>query len=319
MTRLMCSKRREEVESAKSELFRVGIRSEVRSNPVAAALRVSRFELWVENESDFLKASKLCSKMGRGGRNGNGTAFQGESGETYIDIDELPAPESSGNGHSDTEVAADDAPGGALEEASLLLEQEIEKLLERENELETQCSKLQARVDELTESLSQAGESAEKQASDFAETRSSLEGEIANRKRAQERLERELRELQARVKSSEEAASEKQRKLDLATGQLQGQVAAVVELRKEIVAREQEWEEARKLTSKARAELEVERGARVVAEEKAVQLALSHKALERQLAEQKDMQQQMRAYVASLNTLRTKLQAKKTGTRVIAG
>src|SRR5512133_234482 len=63
MARLMCSKDRAEVELVKKHLFKAGIPSEIRSNPLAAALRVTRLELWVQDERDYFRASQLYSGM----------------------------------------------------------------------------------------------------------------------------------------------------------------------------------------------------------------------------------------------------------------
>jgi hypothetical protein len=89
----------------------------------------------------------------------------------------------------------------------------------------------------------------------------------------------------------------------------------VVELRKEIVSREHEWDENKRLASKAHAELVVERQSRVAAEEKTTKLGLAQERLEKQLAEQMDLQVQLRASIGSLNSLRSRLQAKKTSVR----
>ncbi len=57
------SKHRDEVGAVKSELFKAGIRSEIRTDPVAEALNVLRLEVWVENESDYLMASKIYDRL----------------------------------------------------------------------------------------------------------------------------------------------------------------------------------------------------------------------------------------------------------------
>ena len=67
MTRLMCSTQHAEVGAVKRELFRAGIRSEIRST---GALNLTRLELWVENDNEFFEAQKHYANMQA--RAGNG-------------------------------------------------------------------------------------------------------------------------------------------------------------------------------------------------------------------------------------------------------
>jgi len=318
MTRLMCSTQQEEVGAVKSELFRAGIRSEIRSNPVAAALNITRLELWVENDNDYFAAQKFYASMQARAGNGHEPAATEVPSETSIDVEDLPAPATRAvsRGVADLDgKSKSQRPGGELEQASLLLEKEIEEVLEREDALTETCAALRSEVESLSRSLSESQAAAEKKAAEFALLRSSLEHELAERTRSEDQLKGEVRELQSRLKSVEATLLERQKKLETTLEQLQTRQAMVVELRKEIVSRGQEWDEDKQLVSKARAELAVERQSRIAAEENAAKSAQARERLEGQLEEQKDLQAQLRTSIGSLNLLRGRLQAKKTSIR----
>lgn len=319
MTRLMCSTQQEEIGAVKRELFRAGIRSEIRENPLAAALNITRLELWVENDKDYFAAQKFYAGMQARAGNGHEPADGEES--TGASINPEVALSSSrwavsrgaagrdGNGKSQL-------PGGELEQVSLLLEKEIEEILEREDALSEDCSTLRGEVENLSRSLSESQAAAEKKAVEFAALKISLEREVAEHARSEDQLKGEVRELQSLLKSAEGTLVERQRRLETTLEQLQTQQAKVVELRKEIVSREQEWDEHKRLVSKTHAELAVERQSRIVAEEKAAKSAQAQEHMEKQLTEQKDMQGQLQASIGSLNLLRDRLQAKKSSVRV---
>jgi len=314
----MCSERREEVAAVKSELFKAGIRSEIRENPVTAALQIQRLELWVQNERDYLAARKVYSRIQSGGRASPEPVVVEEAAEISTDTDDPPALSA---GASRARAAVLDTrdksprPGGEVEEASLLLEKEIEEMLQREDALAETCATLRSEVEKLSRSLSESQAAAGKQAAEFAAARTSLERDLAERTRSAERLEGDTRELQARLKSSEESLSEKQRKLETALQQLQTQQAVAAQLRKDILSRDQERDAANRLLSRAQAELDLEKQNRMAAEEKASKAARAQERLEKQLAEQKDMQAQLRASIGSMNSLRDKLQAKRNSLR----
>ncbi|HEY5909027.1 MAG TPA: hypothetical protein VJA21_00330 [Verrucomicrobiae bacterium] len=328
MTRLMCSKNRTEVESVKKELFRAGIRSEIRSNPLADALRVTRLELWVEDERDLFSASKLYAEMqarASVSTTGRAGASRNEDPKVFF---EVPAPDDQPDHrqrrHPDGSHSRNGGgdQGGELEQASSLLEKEIDNLLERESKLAEMCASLRSQNRELNEALALARSEAarekesrvaadKEQAAEVLGLRSNLEHEKAEHARAAEQLERERLEARQQLKSRDEALTEARNKLETKLQQVEAQQTAVVELRKELVARELESKEHEKLLAKAHAEGAAEREARIAAEERAQQTAAAQKALEKQLAAQKDLQHQVEACAASLNSLRSRLQAKR--------
>lgn len=319
MTRLMCSTQQEEVGAVKRELFRAGIRSEIRENPLTAALNITRLELWVENDKDYFAAQKFYANMQARAVNGHEPAAEEEPAGASINPE--VAPDSSKWAVSRGAAGRDgncksQLPGGELEQVSLLLEREIEEILQREDALAETCSTLRGEVENLSRSLSESQAAAEKHAAEFAALKISLEREVAEHARSEDQLKGEVRELQSLLKSAEGTLVERQRRLEATLEQLQTQQAKVVELRKEIVSREQEWDEHKRLVSKTRAELAVERQSRIVAEENAAKSAQAQERMEQQLAEQKDLQGQLQSSIGSLNSLRDRLQAKKTSVRV---
>jgi hypothetical protein len=62
MVTLMCSTNRQEVETLKTTLFRAGIGSEIRTNPLAFAMGINRLEV-VVHERDLLRASKVRQQL----------------------------------------------------------------------------------------------------------------------------------------------------------------------------------------------------------------------------------------------------------------
>ncbi len=314
----MCSTQKEEIGAVKRELFRAGIRSEIRTNPLAAALNITRLELWVENDNDYFAAQKFYATMQARSGNGHEPGDKEDSSRPSIGAEELPVPSTLAVNRGVADVnGKNKSPhsGGELEQVSLLLEKEIEEILEREDALSQTCTTLRSEVGSLTRSLSESQAAAEKKAAALAAVRVSLERESVEHTRSEAEHKGEVRELQSRLKSVEETLSERKKKLDVTLEQLQTQQSKVVELRKEIVSHEQEWDESKRLVSKVRAELAVEKQSRVVAEEKAAKLAQALEVLERQLTEQRDLQEQLQASIGSLNSLRGRLQAKKTSVR----
>jgi hypothetical protein len=318
MTRLMCSTRQEEVAAVKSELFKAGIRSEIRKNPVTAALNIKRLEVWVENEKDLFAAQECYARMQARAGNGHEPAATAAPTKTAIDVENPPAASTwavSWGGADPDGKNSGRRTGGELEQASLLLEKEIEEILKREDTLSEACAALRSETENLSQSLSESQAAAVKKAAEFAALRNSLERELAEHTRSEDQLKGEVRELQSRLKSADATLLERHRKLESTLQQLQTQQSMVVELRKEIVSREQAWDEHKGLVSKAHAELAVEQQARLAAEEKLAKSALAQERLEKQLANHKDLQDQLRASLGSLNSLRGRLQAKKTSVR----
>ena len=314
----MCSTQRDEVGAVKSELFKVGIRSEIRTNPVAAALSITRLELWVEHDQDYLAAQKLYARMQARAGKGDAPAITEDPAETLLDVEDGPAPSTRvvSRAEADSEGKSTvHRPNGELEQARLLLEQEIEEVLEREDALSESCRALQGEVKSLSQSLSDSQALSETKAAEQATLRSSLEQKLAERTRSEDQLKGEVGELQSRLSSAEETLLESQKRLGKALEQLQTQQAKVVELRKELESREQEFDDNTRVVSNAQAELAAERQSRITAEENSAKLSRAFEHLENQLTEQKELQEQMRASIGSLNSLRGKLQAKKTSVR----
>jgi hypothetical protein len=121
-------------------------------------------------------------------------------------------------------------------------------------------------------------------------------------------MEHERHEWQRQLKSRDESLEVSQKQLDAKSQLLQTHQAAIVELRDTIVASEKQWEES---LSGARGEAAMQRQARLAAEERAKAAAEAQKSLEKQLLEQKDLEQRMQAHIASMGSLRSKLQAKR--------
>ena len=314
MKRLMCSERREEVAAVKMELFKEGIRSEIRENPLTAALNIQRLELWVENERDHLVARRVFSRMQARARNGQEPADAEVPIEISIDVEPppaLPAGAAVGRGADRDAQDKSQQPGGELEEASSLLEKEIDEVLKRQDALAETCGTLRREVENLSRSLSESQAAAERKAAEFATLRNALERELAERRRSEEQLKGEARELQSRLKSGEQSLLEKQQRLEAALQQLQTQQAAAAQLQRELASREQEWDATNRLVSKVQADLAVERGSRMAAEEKAAKSAQAQERLEKQMAEQKHLEAQLRASIRSMNSLRDRLQAKR--------
>jgi hypothetical protein len=318
MTRLMCSKNRSEVESVKRELFRAGIRAQLRSNTLADAMRVNRIELWVEDERDFLKASKVYSAWqdNAGAAPADGAAPP----DDFIEMDSQENARERRSGMS-PDAGSDNAGDGQdeLQEASSLLAKEIEEVLRRENDLAETCASLNTKVQHLSEELTEAQARAaqEKEIRAALEQKQAAEMKAVERQKkelaeAAERLEQERLDLQQQMQSRDEALKKVQRTLETKLQQLQSTQASVVELRKEIVAREQQSQEQEKLLAKARADCVAERDARLAAEKRAERAIAAMQSLETQLAEQKALQQKLEACVAGLHSLRSKLQAKRT-------
>lgn len=224
MTRLMCSSDRTEVEWVKQQLFRAGIRSQIRNNPVAQALRVARLELWVQDDCDFLKASQLYASV-KPQAPDTVTAQVYHSGadeprQPILDVEEV---------RNEVTPAGEPARGrrqrrdGELKEATRLLEKEIDDLLARETELAEKCRALETKVEELALALAQcqtelAGEIATCAAAEKAVA------EVTGSRRA---LEAELSELGLRLKAREEAVLRAEAKAEALEQQLRSYVGSL--------------------------------------------------------------------------------------------
>ncbi len=283
----MCTQDRREVEFLKRELFRAGIRTEVRTNPVAAALGVSRLELWLPNDNDYADASRQCTvirnhvaehglpKVLNGDGEPDEDLFENERPvitTSVVDVEPLPP---AGSDEVKTKKKRE-RRASELEQARALLEQEVEEVLARETELAAKCASLHDRVKHLSDSLEESKAkhaeeargraAAEKKAAEISDLKAALEKEMAERRSLEEKLQRETR--------------------------------------------------------RAEEELSREKTARIAAEENAAKLTAARDSLAQQLAEntrqhqelQSELdqeQEQLQAYLGSLNSLRSKLQAKK--------
>jgi len=330
MTRLMCSKDREEVEALKRKLFRAGIRSEIRSNPIASGLGITRLEVFID-ERDFLRASKVRQELGTvvsadnaagrpgtAGRN-NGFVKGGES-EAVTEAEVLPFPsfesaqvESLGRGA--TTVGTE--PETEFAQATALLEKEVEELLARETKLIDRCSSLEEEAKTLKESLTQTRTDLAREVSD----RASMGQKLAEACEARASLEKEMEKLQTRFKASDQALEASQAKLESQTRELGERQARIASLEKDAFTRDAQLEKNKVSLTEARAEMEQEKDLRLAAEQKSTDLEAALKSLECQvtqhaqrheqlLSERKNEHDKMRACVGMVNDLRSRVRAK---------
>ncbi len=327
----MCSRDRAEVEAVKNELLKAGIVAEARNNPVAEALDISGVELWVHNERDFYNASRLYAEM----QNHTSWKRRFAAGQAPA---KAPEP---GNGANKSEARPVETGGREvnpvcsrpdgelrgrdLDLASSVLEQEIDRMLDREAHLMAQGEALRAELKELGQTLAQeeaafTRESERRAAAEKELTEKvsglqrALERERADRAQAEEQFGRERHGWQHQLKSREDAMKEAQKKLDAQSQLLQVQLAEMAGLRETIADLERQRDADEKALSSARAEAAMEQELRLAAEERAEAAIVAHTALERRLHEQEALEQRMQVHVASMNSLCNKLQARRAGT-----
>lgn len=334
MTRLMCSKERQEVEAVKSELFRAGIRSEIRANPVANALGITRLEVFV-HERDLVRAAKVRQGFqspndvddapnGFGvGRKINGT-LDPDGADLDIEAEELPSVTVEAEGQEEqSAVSAVGASGaeGEFAQATALLEKEIEEMLVRETKLVDHCTALEEKVKALEASLA-------KSKTDFAEaasSRSKVEQQLAQASEARGSLEKEIRTLELSLKASREALETTEDRLESQTREVKTHQGRLSELKKEIASRDSQLERLAESLAQARAGIDEEKALRLAAEQKSSENAAVRKSLEQRLAQfeqlqgqlesrRRDEQQQMKAYLGTVNQLRNRLKAKLEST-----
>lgn len=300
MTRLMCSRDREQVEFVKRELSRVGIQTEIRSNPLAAALRVSRLELWVPDDRDFKMASQLYAQLEARFGEGAGNARLDIDAAVEVIVDEPPPPRRAARVNDSTprlvnaEPTASPPPNNThpandLEQAGVLLEQEIEALLARESELEQKVEGLQGKVKALTDSLNHS----QSQAAREVNAREAVEKKAALLAESQAGLQRDVRDLQNQLRTKEQSLSAAKADLQSSQQESRAQQAKMAELSTEL--------------AKAQNQIVAERQGRTAAEERAGKLASEIKTLEQKIEEQARLQQQLQSYAGNLNSLRNKL------------
>lgn len=304
--RLMSSQNQDEVESLQKELLKAGIASETRCHPMAETLGVNGVELWVQNERDFFDASKLYARMQERGAGKPKVAAghsKGEAAERYMgaakgepglyrptnwDVNSLDARQPSEPRREE------------LKHASSLLEKGLEQMFLRESELAGQCASLRSKMEELTGALAQAqGELARERDSRLV-TESNQTEQISGLVKT---LERERQDWQQQLKRRDESLKTAQEKLESMTRLLQAQQAAAVGLREEIMSLELRRDESEAAFSNIQAEALAEREARIAAEAQAQKAILDQQNLERQLAGQKELVQQIHAQLAGLGSL----------------
>jgi len=309
----MCSRDPAEVEALQNEFFNAGIAVATRSNPVAESLGIRAVELWVTDERDFFTASKLYAEMRdrTSGKCGGATVpLQAETPDQHHPKEPEPGkvkPPNRGVNGSNSKHA-NEPQREELEQASSLLEKEIDDMLKRESELVTECASLRSKMEEMGQALAEARAALGRE----TESRAAAEREQAKKLSGlQSAMEHERHEWQRQLKSRDESLKVSQKQLDAKSQLLQTHQAAIVELRDTIVASEQQRAASEKSLSGARGEAAMQRQARLAAEERAKAAAEAQKSLEKQLLEQKDLEQKMQAHIASISSLRSKLQARR--------
>jgi predicted nucleic acid-binding Zn-ribbon protein len=330
MTRLMSSNDRQEVETLKRKLFKAGIRSEIRGNPLANVLGITRHEVFID-ERDLLRASKVRHDLetvvstdhaagSPGGGRGINSIVEGEESELVTDAEVLPAPS--------TESPREERPGrgpetggtepkGEFAQATALLEKEVEELLVRESSLVNRCSSLEEKLKVLDESLAQIRADLARESSN----RSSAEKKLAGVCEARASLEKEMQTLEVRFKASAQSLATSQAQLESQTGELSVQQVRIANLEKEVSSRDTQLERIAESLAQARAGMDELKNLRLAAEQKSAALAAARKSLESQLAEQakqqeqllrerRDEHEQMRACVGKVNDIRSRVRAK---------
>jgi predicted nucleic acid-binding Zn-ribbon protein len=332
MIRLTSSNDPQEVETLKRKLFRAGIRSEIRGNPITNALGITRLEVFID-ERDLLRASKVSRDLEtvvsvddppaspRGGKGINGIV-KAEASELVTDAEVLPSPSTEppraarpGRGPEPGEAE----PKVEFAQATAVLEREVEELLVRENSLVNRCSSLEEKLKGLDESLAQARADLAREASN----RSSAEAKLAGACEARASLEKEMQALEVRFKASEQALAASQAQLESQTGELTVQKVRIANLEKEVSSRDTQLEKIAESLAQARAGMDELKNLRLAAEQKSAALAAARKSLEAQLVQQiqqqekllserQDEHEQMRACVGKVNDLSSRVRAKLT-------
>src|SRR5262245_33133171 len=159
--RLMCAGHEKEIELVRNELFKAGIPSETRRHPIAEALGVGGLELWVQNEQDFFKASRVYNRLHGKADNMPETPAPSPKAETSGGFGSGPKLQAAQSGTPKDVNKVESRPVAQphcleLKEASSLLQKGIEDMLLRESELAGECTSLHGKVKELTQVLAQA-------------------------------------------------------------------------------------------------------------------------------------------------------------------
>lgn len=304
--RLMCTQKEAEVEVLRKELSKAGIASEKRDNPVAKALGVPGFELWVLDERDFCEAARLYDELRTrtAGKNGGATVEPPSEASKPPATAVLPALQQNSQPDGDASDADPRLPGepcrADLRQASTFLEKGIEEMIQHEGELAEECESLRSKVEELTQAL--------------AHERATLAGEAERKKTAEANqaeqisglvsaLERERRNWEKQLKSRDDQLKQTKAELETMSGLFEDQQSAAATLTQAITALEMQREDYERSLAEARHEAAEEQGARLAAEERAERATLAQESLEKELARHRELEEQILAYVASLSAL----------------
>jgi chromosome segregation ATPase len=194
-----------------------------------------------------------------------------------------------------------------LKQASSLLQKGIEEILVRESELASECASLRLRVEELTRALAQAHADAARE----IENREAVERNQAEQLTGLlTTLERERREWQQKLKSSEDSCNHAKAQAGALSRLLQTQQAVGTALKKELAALELQRDQQELALSEAGKEMVAEREARVAAEERA---SLIEESLQSQWVERQELERQIQAHAANLGSLLTRVTSKPVG------
>jgi chromosome segregation ATPase len=194
-----------------------------------------------------------------------------------------------------------------LQQVSSLLQKGIEEILVRESELASECASLHNKVEELTRTLDQAHADA---------ARAIKNREAAEHNQAEQltgllaTLERERREWQQKLKSSDDSYKHAKGQAGALSRLLQTQQAVTTALKKELAALELQRDQQERALSEASKEVAAEREARVAAEQRA---GLAEESLQTQWVERQELERQVQAHAASLGSLLTRVTSTAVG------
>ena len=309
--RLMASGNETEVEEVRKELLKAGISTEKRRHPVAEAFGVNGVELWVQNEQDFCTASQLYARLQQPPANGSAVGAASAKPETAGGSVTRPKTEPSSSAAKQA-GKVDARPViqprcAELKQASSLLQKGIEEMLARESELTSECASLHNKVQELTRALAQANADAAQEIKNH---------EAAERNQADQltsvlaTLERERREWQQTLKSSEDSCKHAKEQANALTRLLQTQQAVTTALKKELAALELQRDQQERDLCETRKEMVAERQARLAAEERA---GLIEETLQTQWVERQELERQIQAHAASLGSLLARVTSNAIG------
>ena len=306
--RLMASGNEKEVEVVRKELLKAGIASEKRRHPVAEGFGVSHVELWVQNEQDFFNASQVYARIQQLAVKGPEAAAPSQEPQTNGAPVIRPKSEPSstpakGVGKVDSKPIVQ--PRCAeLKQVSSLLQKGIEEVLVRESELASECASLHNKVQELTRTLAQAHADAAREIKSHEAAERNQAEQLAD---LMDTLERERREWQQKMKSSDDFCKHAKEQANALNRLLQTQKEVSTALKKELAALELQRDQQERDLSETRKEMVAERQARVAAEERA---AFIEESLQTQWVERQELERQIQAHASSLGSLLSRVTSK---------